>query len=177
MICAITYKMLREILRVSFLLVVLQFHSTPHYFLSANGNSHETKNVFSSTILHKSSANNESDVSTTIENYSHLLEKGLKDHSQFVNELSSSTSEVDSRNDIIMMERKLLQLLGMSERPKPVRDKDKASSAAKQIPKYIVDLYNSQTDLNLPTSHLNLPGRFTGNANTVRSFYSAGSNS
>ena len=40
-----------------------------------------------------------------------------------------------------------------------------------QIPRYLVELYKSQTGLDLPTSNLHLPGRHTKTANTVRTFY------
>jgi len=40
-----------------------------------------------------------------------------------------------------------------------------------QVPKYLIDIYNAQADNEIVTSNLNLPGRHTRTANTVRTFY------
>lgn len=55
----------------------------------------------------------------------------------------------------------------MAKRPQRAEQKKKQI----KIPKYLLDLYQKQTGTELPTSNLNLPGRHTRTANTVRTFY------
>lgn len=61
------------------------------------------------------------------------------------------------------LESQFLKLFGMKQRP--------AKKKRIKIPKYLVQLYKRQTGNDLPTSNLNLPGRHTRTANTVRTFY------
>jgi hypothetical protein len=63
------------------------------------------------------------------------------------------------------LESKFLKLFGMSKRPSKKNAKDL------KVPKYLLDLYAKQSGNDLPTSNLNLPGRHTRTANTVRTFY------
>ncbi|CAL8109742.1 unnamed protein product [Orchesella dallaii] len=63
------------------------------------------------------------------------------------------------------LESQFLKLFGMAKRPQ------RAQKKQIKIPKYLLDLYQKQTGNDLPTSNLNLPGRHTRTANTVRTFY------
>ncbi|ODM89715.1 Bone morphogenetic protein 2-A [Orchesella cincta] len=63
------------------------------------------------------------------------------------------------------LESQFLKLFGMAKRPQ------RAQKKQIKIPKYLLDLYQKQTGNELPTSNLNLPGRHTRTANTVRTFY------
>lgn len=63
------------------------------------------------------------------------------------------------------LESQFLKLFGMATRPQ------RAQQQKIKIPKYLLDLYQKQTGTELPTSNLNLPGRHTRTANTVRTFY------
>lgn len=65
------------------------------------------------------------------------------------------------------LESKFLKLFGMTKRP----PKDKKLV----VPKYLLDIYKKQTgeeeEAMIQTTNLNLPGRNTRTANTVRTFY------
>jgi len=63
------------------------------------------------------------------------------------------------------LESHFLRLFGMKKRPAKKHVKEM------RIPKYLLELYEKQTGKELPTTNLNLPGRLTRTANTVRTFY------
>jgi hypothetical protein len=149
----------REALTVSFLLIVLlQFHTGSYHLLSAS----ETKITEDMQSLHLSEIKDkQSDSSDTVSLNSLVPE---------VVDAGSSNVDVPSKmssQDLIFFENKLLKLLGMSRRPSPMRDKVK-------IPSYFMELYNNQVKADLPTPNLNLPGKLTRSANTIRSFYHTG---
>lgn len=68
-----------------------------------------------------------------------------------------------SPSEVARVEKTLLSMLGMSERP--VVDRKKA-----QIPQEMIDLYHEQIGQDYASSALPLPGRLTRSANTVRSY-------
>lgn len=70
----------------------------------------------------------------------------------------SSTGEGAER-----LEGKLLNMFGLQRRPRPKRD-------TIAVPEFLLDLYRRQTGLDVDTTNLNLQGKLTQTANTVRTF-------
>jgi hypothetical protein len=157
---AIIVIMVREIVKMSILLIILiQFQTDSYNFIDATPDSVRTKS-------HKLSFNNDSKIVFVNE------ENKFEDGKTLENFHEDQVIEISTKMDphrILRFEQILLKLLGMKKRP--VRDKDKGEL---YIPKYLNQLYNNQLERDVPTSNLNLAGRFTKSANTIRSFYHSG---
>ncbi|XP_059485628.1 protein decapentaplegic isoform X3 [Neocloeon triangulifer] len=78
---------------------------------------------------------------------------------------SSSVSTADDNTARLVkgVEESLLKMFSLSKRPRPDRSKV-------VVPEALIQLYRLQTGLELDTTSLNVPGKRTGSANTVRSF-------
>ena len=61
------------------------------------------------------------------------------------------------------MEGSLLNMFGLKRRPRPSRQ-------SISVPDFLVELYQQQTGLQVDTTDLNLRGKLTQTANTVRTF-------
>lgn len=61
------------------------------------------------------------------------------------------------------LEKRFLDLFGMESRPKR-----KLAGGKRQVPKELIELYEKQNGVEIPTTDLLLPGKLTRNANTVR---------
>jgi len=149
-------KMVREIVKVSFILIILiQFQTSTYYFLNASQSDTGSQVSIMSKIYNKSWDHEEEQVihdsEITLENLDGLFEISRK----------------MEHEELMIFEQRLLKLVGLKKRP--VKDREKV-----KIPKYLAKLYETQIKSDLPTANLNLPGRLTRNANTVRSFYSSG---
>lgn len=59
-------------------------------------------------------------------------------------------------------------MFGMKRRPRPGAD------AKIVIPEFLIELYRQQTGLEVDTTNLNLAGKMTQSANTVRTFVHQG---
>ena len=65
------------------------------------------------------------------------------------------------------LEGSLLNMFGLKHRPRPRRENI-------VIPDFLVELYRHQTGLDVDTTNLNLRGKMTHTANTVRTFANQG---
>lgn len=68
------------------------------------------------------------------------------------------------------LEGSLLNVFGLKRRPRP-------GQQAIVVPEFLVELYRQQTGLEVDTTNLNLAGKHTQSANTVRTFTHKGSSS
>nr|CAG4651041.1 EOG090X07KO [Simocephalus serrulatus] len=89
---------------------------------------------------------------------------------------SSSTSTKSSRRQTSMtgdigeraeaLEGSLLNMFGLKRRPRPGAEKRQRIV----VPEFLAELYRQQTGLEVDTTNLNLAGKLTQSANTVRTF-------
>lgn len=84
---------------------------------------------------------------------------------------SESSGAMSETEHLKRLEKKFLNLFGMTTRPKR-----KQSSVKRTVPKELMDLYVKQTNAELPTTDLLLPGKLTRSANTVRVWNPKGKN-
>nr|CAG4646319.1 EOG090X07KO [Macrothrix elegans] len=76
----------------------------------------------------------------------------------------SLTGELAERAEAL--EGSLLNMFGLKRRPRPSAEKRKEIV----IPDFLIELYRQQTGLEVDTTNLNLAGKLTQTANTVRTF-------
>nr|CAG4637074.1 EOG090X07KO [Ceriodaphnia reticulata] len=77
---------------------------------------------------------------------------------------SSMTGDIGERAEAL--EGSLLNMFGLKRRPRPGAEKRQKIV----VPDFLVELYRQQTGLEVDTTNLNLAGKLTQTANTVRTF-------
>lgn len=75
----------------------------------------------------------------------------------------------EQEEDLKRLEKKFLRLFGMKGRPKRKEGRGGDDEVRKrEVPKEMLDIYEKQGRVDFPEMNLFLPGKLTGNANTVR---------